>query len=93
MGDTMPHISWIRCRAFSRLLGFLLGTCEGDHNPFVHLEKTTVLQEARVFNEMPISARKCIIILTKILCLVHQVCVCVRVCVCACKTAKQGVGA
>ncbi|EGD80432.1 coatomer protein complex [Salpingoeca rosetta] len=45
---------------------------EHDRNPFTHLEKTTVLQEARSFNEMPINARKCIIILTKILCLVHQ---------------------
>eukprot|EP00049_Salpingoeca_infusionum_P027669 m.33668 g.33668 ORF g.33668 m.33668 type:complete len:866 (+) comp9654_c0_seq1:58-2655(+) len=41
-------------------------------NPFVHLEKTAVLQEARAFNDMPIKVRKCIGTLTKILCLIHQ---------------------
>ncbi|CAG8606045.1 10342_t:CDS:2, partial [Scutellospora calospora] len=31
----------------------------GDLGIFYHLDKTTVLQEARVFNETPIVPRKC----------------------------------
>uniref|UniRef100_A0A8C3Y8M5 Coatomer subunit gamma n=1 Tax=Catharus ustulatus TaxID=91951 RepID=A0A8C3Y8M5_CATUS len=37
-----------------------------------HLEKSAVLQEARVFNETPINPRKCAHILTKILYLINQ---------------------
>ncbi|XP_059799944.1 coatomer subunit gamma-2 isoform X1 [Hypanus sabinus] len=44
----------------------------GGSNPFQHLEKSTVLQEARVFNETPINPRKCAHILTKILYLINQ---------------------
>uniref|UniRef100_T1IMS8 Coatomer subunit gamma n=1 Tax=Strigamia maritima TaxID=126957 RepID=T1IMS8_STRMM len=41
-------------------------------NPFHNLEKTTVLQEARMFNETPVNPRKCTHILTKILYLINQ---------------------
>ena len=36
-------------------------------NPFAHLDKTAVVQEARAFNETPINARKCAQILCKLL--------------------------
>ncbi|XP_078340160.1 coatomer subunit gamma-2-like [Crassostrea virginica] len=45
---------------------------EGGGNPFHNLEKTSVLQEARTFNETPINARKCSHILTKVLYLINQ---------------------
>ncbi|KAG8228024.1 hypothetical protein J437_LFUL003659, partial [Ladona fulva] len=45
---------------------------EGSCNPFQNLEKTTVLQEARTFNETPVNPRKCTHILTKILYLLNQ---------------------
>lgn len=45
----------------------------GNGNPFQTLEKTSVLQEARTFNETPVNAKKCIHILTKILYLLNQV--------------------
>lgn len=45
----------------------------GSGNPFQNLEKTSVLQEARTFNETPVNAKKCIHILTKILYLLNQV--------------------
>lgn len=41
-------------------------------NPFQHLEKSAVLQEARIFNETPINPRRCLHILTKILYLLNQ---------------------
>uniref|UniRef100_A0A8U8CK67 Coatomer subunit gamma n=1 Tax=Geospiza parvula TaxID=87175 RepID=A0A8U8CK67_GEOPR len=41
-------------------------------NPFQHLEKSAVLQEARLFNETPINPRRCLHILTKILYLLNQ---------------------
>lgn len=41
-------------------------------NPFGNLEKTTVLQEARAFNDSVINPRKCTIILSKILYLLNQ---------------------
>lgn len=44
----------------------------GGGNPFQNLEKTSVLQEARTFNETPVNARKCSHILTKILYLLNQ---------------------
>ncbi|XP_069822848.1 coatomer subunit gamma-1 isoform X1 [Dendropsophus ebraccatus] len=44
----------------------------GGANPFQHLEKSAVLQEARLFNETPINPRKCAHILTKILYLINQ---------------------
>ncbi|CAG8635996.1 11154_t:CDS:2, partial [Paraglomus occultum] len=43
----------------------------GDLGVFYHLDKTTVLQEARVFNDTPISPRKCRLLLTKIVYLLH----------------------
>lgn len=45
----------------------------GGGNPFQNIEKTTVLQEARTFNETPVNPRKCAHILTKILYLLNQV--------------------
>ncbi|XP_073185005.1 coatomer subunit gamma-2 isoform X1 [Lepidochelys kempii] len=41
-------------------------------NPFQHLEKSAVLQEARIFNETPINPRRCLHILTRILYLLNQ---------------------
>ncbi|CAH1784771.1 unnamed protein product [Owenia fusiformis] len=45
---------------------------EAGGNPFFNLEKTSVLQEARTFNDTPINPRKCCHILTKILYLLNQ---------------------
>ncbi|KAH6922664.1 hypothetical protein HPB50_017473 [Hyalomma asiaticum] len=45
---------------------------DGGSNPFSNLEKTSVLQEARTFNETPVNPRKCAEILTKILYLLNQ---------------------
>ncbi|KAJ8687617.1 hypothetical protein QAD02_023411 [Eretmocerus hayati] len=45
---------------------------EDGGNPFQNLEKTTVLQEARIFNVTPVNPRKCAHILTKILYLLNQ---------------------
>lgn len=45
---------------------------ESFGNPFTKMDKTTVLQEARVFNETPVNARKCCLILTKILYLINN---------------------
>lgn len=47
----------------------------GGGNPFQNIDKTSVLQECRTFNESPVNARKCTHILTKILYLINQVCV------------------
>ncbi|ORX53206.1 Coatomer, gamma subunit [Hesseltinella vesiculosa] len=43
----------------------------GEIGLFYHLDKTTVLQEARLFNNSPINARKCRILLTKIIYLLY----------------------
>ncbi|CAG8496755.1 5008_t:CDS:10 [Ambispora leptoticha] len=43
----------------------------GNLGIFYHLDKTTVLQEARVFNETPIIPRKCRLLLTKIIYLLY----------------------
>jgi len=45
---------------------------EGGGNPFHNLEKSSVLQEARNFNETPINPRRCGHILTKVLYLLNQ---------------------
>ncbi|XP_063705330.1 coatomer subunit gamma [Culicoides brevitarsis] len=45
---------------------------DGNTNPYQNLEKTSVLQETRTFNETPVNAKKCTAILTKILCLLNQ---------------------
>lgn len=45
---------------------------EATANILEKLDKTTILQEARAFNETPVNVRKCSLILTKILCLVNQ---------------------
>ena len=42
-------------------------------NPFGNLEKASVLQETRTFNETPINTKKCCLILTKILYMINQV--------------------
>jgi len=44
----------------------------GSLNPFKNLEKASVLQETRVFNETPINPKKCCHILTKILYMINQ---------------------
>jgi len=44
----------------------------GGSNPFKNLEKASVLQETRTFNETPINAKKCCYILTKILYMINQ---------------------
>lgn len=45
---------------------------DGGGNPFVSLDKTSVLQETRYFSQTPVNNRKCILILTKILYLLNQ---------------------
>ncbi|XP_052780157.1 coatomer subunit gamma-2-like [Mya arenaria] len=45
---------------------------DGGGNPFYNLDKTSVLQEARTFNETPINPRKCGLILTKLLYMINQ---------------------
>ncbi|XP_060078948.1 coatomer subunit gamma-2-like [Ylistrum balloti] len=45
---------------------------DGGGNPFHNIEKSSVLQEARTFNESPINPRKCAHILTKVLYLINQ---------------------
>lgn len=45
----------------------------GGGNPFQNIEKTTVLQEARIFNETTVNPKKCTHILTKLLYLLNQV--------------------
>ncbi|XP_020811715.1 coatomer subunit gamma isoform X1 [Drosophila serrata] len=52
--------------------GFGTSTKTGPVNAYQNLEKTSVLQETRTFNETPVNARKCIHILTKILYLINQ---------------------
>uniref|UniRef100_A0A4W3JSP2 Coatomer subunit gamma n=1 Tax=Callorhinchus milii TaxID=7868 RepID=A0A4W3JSP2_CALMI len=54
------------------LIHFTFSSPGGGSNPFQHLEKSSVLQEARLFNETPINPRKCAHILTKILYLINQ---------------------
>ncbi len=44
----------------------------GGGNPYANLEKTSVLQEARTFNETPVNPRKCGLILAKILYLINR---------------------
>ncbi|XP_044755635.1 coatomer subunit gamma [Coccinella septempunctata] len=45
---------------------------DGGGNPFQNVEKTTVLQEARAFNDTTLNHRKCTHILTKLLYLLNQ---------------------
>lgn len=45
----------------------------GIFNQYLNADKTSVLQETRMFNETPVNARKCTRILTKILFLLNQV--------------------
>lgn len=45
----------------------------GGGNPFQNIEKTTVLQEARIFNETSVNPRKCTPILSKLLYMLNQV--------------------
>jgi len=44
----------------------------GGSNPFRNLEKAAVVQETRTFNETPINAKKCCLVLTKILYMINQ---------------------
>lgn len=41
-------------------------------NVFQNLEKGAVLQEKTVFNESPVNPRKCRVVLTKFLYMIHQ---------------------
>ncbi|CAG9759764.1 unnamed protein product [Ceutorhynchus assimilis] len=45
---------------------------DGGGNPFQNIEKTSVLQEARIFNETSVNPRKCTPILTKLLYMLNQ---------------------
>lgn len=45
---------------------------ETGGNVYAHLDKTSVLQEARAFNETPINARKCCFILSKLIYIIQQ---------------------
>ncbi|EDV25841.1 uncharacterized protein TRIADDRAFT_55337 [Trichoplax adhaerens] len=45
---------------------------EDGGNPFKNIEKATVVQEARTFNDQHINTRKCCMILTKLLYLINQ---------------------
>ncbi|KAI8850810.1 adaptin N terminal region-domain-containing protein [Chytridium lagenaria] len=45
---------------------------ESDAGLFYHLDKSTVLQEARAFNESPINPRKCRLIITRIVYLLYH---------------------
>ena len=44
----------------------------GSTNIYANIEKTAVLQEARVFNETPVNPRKCSQILAKILYMINR---------------------
>ncbi|GFS18406.1 coatomer subunit gamma [Elysia marginata] len=55
----------------THVYGFLF-KFSGGGNPFNNLEKSSVLQEARTFNETPINPRKCGHILTKVLYIINQ---------------------
>lgn len=64
-GQLMILCIWLTCpHPFRVVLG---------GNPFLNLDKTSVLQDARTFNETPVEPRKCTPILTKILYLLNQV--------------------
>ncbi|KAK3920493.1 Coatomer subunit gamma-2 [Frankliniella fusca] len=45
---------------------------DGGGNPFENIDKTSVLQEARAFNDTSVNPRKCTHILTKVLYLLNQ---------------------
>ncbi|XP_053622140.1 coatomer subunit gamma-like [Plodia interpunctella] len=45
---------------------------DGGGNPYLNLDKTIVLQEARYFNQTPVNPRKCCLILSKVLYLLNQ---------------------
>lgn len=40
---------------------------DSDGNLFANIDRTTVFQEARIFNQSPVSPRKCRVLLTKII--------------------------
>ena len=41
-------------------------------NPYANLDRTTVLQEARIFNETPVNVKKCSSVASKILYMLNQ---------------------
>lgn len=62
------------CQVISQYSCNFIGNLNaGGGNPFLNIDKTTVLQETRMFNETPVNARKCTHILTKILYFINQV--------------------
>lgn len=69
--DNIHEFGWWIGNVF--VLNLFILIYAGGNNPFSNLEKTSVLQETRMFNETPVNARKCTHILTKILYLINQV--------------------
>lgn len=73
----LHHPTWTIASIFPLYLWFLYAltlNCSsyaGEIGLFYHLDKTTVLQEARAFNDSPINARKCRLLLTKIIYLLY----------------------
>ena len=76
-----PLLSWSLCLthlvivavftiAFAFVCSWIAFLYTGRIGYHHYFDKTTVLQEARVFNESPINARKCRALLTKILYLI-----------------------
>lgn len=70
---TFTYDPFPSCFTISNAAVIITISFAGNGNPFQNLEKTSVLQEARTFNETPVNAKKCIHILTKILYLLNQV--------------------
>lgn len=51
---------------------YLVIALVGGGNPYHNVDKTAVLQEARVFNETPVNVKRSTLVLTKILYLLNQ---------------------
>ena len=58
------------CIVVNNSLSYLIS--QGSSNPYLSLEKTAVLQEARAFNDSLLNPRKCTLILSKVLYLLNQ---------------------
>lgn len=68
----MCHVHHLGCPSHKPSTSLLLLVHPG-RTPFQKIEKSSVLQEARKFNETPIKPQKCALILTKVLYLISQV--------------------
>lgn len=53
-------------------LTFVLHCSTAEYSPFLGIEKGAVLQEARVFNDPQLDARRCSQVITKLLYLLNQ---------------------